>query len=55
MLSDEHSDTEAAVNLFKTLRTLDKKGHAGIVALKGSDKGMGLALNDRLRRAAGRG
>lgn len=55
VLSESGSDIEAAARLFRVLRRLDEQGFAGIVALKMRDPGLGLAINDRLRRAAGRG
>ena len=50
-LSSRDSDTEAAARLFGVLRKLDRAGFAGIVACASPDEGLGLALNDRLRRA----
>jgi len=44
---------EAARNLFSYLREADEKGVAEIVAVAVPDKGIGKAINDRLRRAAG--
>jgi L-threonylcarbamoyladenylate synthase len=45
---------EAAANLFAHLRELDARlGHRGIIAVAPiPDAGLGLAINDRLRRAA---
>lgn len=42
---------EAAANLFAMLRRLDDSGAAGIAVMAVPDKGLGLAINDRLRRA----
>lgn len=53
-LSPRGSDLEAASVLFATLRGLDAEGFDAIVALRGPDEGLGLAVNDRLRRAASR-
>lgn len=44
--------TEAAVRLFYALRVLDESGVDVIVAEKVSDTGIGVAINDRLRRAS---
>jgi L-threonylcarbamoyladenylate synthase len=52
VLSAAGSDVEAAAKLFATLRSLDAGSSAGIVALGAPDAGLGLALNDRLKRAA---
>ena len=43
---------QAAANLFAALRVLDKSGAAGIAVMPIPDKGLGEAINDRLRRAA---
>lgn len=43
---------EAARNLFAALRELDRAGADLIVAEPAPDEGLGLAINDRLRRAA---
>ncbi len=51
ILSANSSDTEAASRLFGSLRRLDGMGFKKIVALKTSDIGLGIAINDRLRRA----
>lgn len=44
--------TEAAANLFATLRALDAAGHARIAVAPIPDHGLGRAINDRLQRAA---
>ena len=44
--------TEAAANLFAMMRALDHGGHAGIAVMPVPEFGLGLAINDRLRRAA---
>lgn len=43
---------EAAANLFAMLRALDKPGFTAIAVSPIPDYGLGLAINDRLRRAA---
>ncbi len=43
---------EAAANLFGHLRALDALGHARIAAMPVPERGLGRAINDRLRRAA---
>ena len=45
---------EAAANLFAMLRTLDRPEHTAIAAMPIPKIGLGLAINDRLRRAAHR-
>ena len=44
--------TEAAANLFAQLRALDRPGIARIAVMPIPQAGLGLAINDRLRRAA---
>ncbi len=44
---------EAAASLFAMLHQLDNAGHTGIAAMEVADQGLGRAINDRLRRAAG--
>ena len=44
---------EAAANLFAYLRAADRSGAAGIAVAPIPDEGLGEAINDRLRRAAG--
>ena len=46
--------TEAAANLFAMLRRLDKPLFAGIAVMPIPERGLGRAINDRLRRAAAR-
>jgi L-threonylcarbamoyladenylate synthase len=46
---------EAAANLFAAMRRLDASGATRMVAEYVPDQGLGLAINDRLRRAAGLG
>lgn len=43
---------EAAANLFAFLRRLDRKGRTGIAVMPIPERGLGRAINDRLRRAA---
>mgnify|MGYP000931710697 CR=1 FL=1 len=45
---------EAAARLFAGLRTLDASGADGIAVAAVPETGLGLAINDRLRRAAER-
>ncbi len=55
-LSTSRNLTEAAANLFVGLRELDTKaarlGLTGIAVMPVPERGLGLAINDRLRRAA---
>lgn len=44
--------TEAATNLFASLRALDETGASRIAVMPIPDQGLGEAINDRLRRAA---
>jgi L-threonylcarbamoyladenylate synthase len=44
---------EAAANLFRLLREADRTRPAGLVVSPVPDEGLGEAINDRLRRAAG--
>src|SRR5215472_13338464 len=44
--------TEAAANLFAMLRRLDRPEFAGIAVTPIPERGLGRAINDRLRRAA---
>ena len=55
VLSPTGDLAEAATNLFAMLRRLDASGVARIVAEIVPAEGLGLAINDRLLRAAGRG
>ena len=43
---------EAAANLFAMLHMLDQPGFNGIAVMPIPEKGLGIAINDRLRRAA---
>lgn len=51
-LSPSGNLNEAAANLFAWLRELDKPSYSGIAVAPIPDKGLGVAINDRLRRAA---
>ena len=51
-LSEKGSPREAAANLFAALREIDRHGHTRILAETAPDTGLGLAINDRLKRAA---
>lgn len=51
-LSASGNLTEAAANLFTSLRRLDASGAATIAVSPVPDEGLGEAINDRLRRAA---
>lgn len=51
-LSEEGDLVEAASNLFKMLRELDSPENKGIAVMSIPDIGLGVAMNDRLRRAA---
>lgn len=51
-LSENGSDIEAAHSLFEILRKIDEKGFNSLVAEKAPERGLGHAINDRLRRAA---
>jgi L-threonylcarbamoyladenylate synthase len=51
-LSPRGDLTEAAANLFAMLRQLDAGGFARIAAMPIPEDGLGVAINDRLRRAA---
>jgi L-threonylcarbamoyladenylate synthase len=51
-LSPAGDTTEAAANLFAMLRRLDRPGLDGIAVMAVPETGLGLAINDRLRRAA---
>jgi L-threonylcarbamoyladenylate synthase len=52
-LSREGDLAEAAANLFAYLRAADRSGAARIAVAPIPDEGLGEAINDRLRRAAG--
>lgn len=52
-LSENGDLTEAAANLFAMLHALDTVGATSIAVMPIPDTGLGVAINDRLRRAAG--
>jgi L-threonylcarbamoyladenylate synthase len=52
-LSENGDLNEAAANLFAMLHRLDEAGCEKIAVMSIPDTGLGLAINDRLRRAAG--
>ena len=52
-LSPSGDLAEAAANLFRRLREADRERPAGIAVAPIPDHGLGEAINDRLRRAAG--
>jgi L-threonylcarbamoyladenylate synthase len=51
-LSEEGDLHQAAANLFAMLRELDRPEHKGIAVMPIPDIGLGIAINDRLKRAA---
>jgi len=51
-LSERGDLEEAAANLFDYLRALDQDTYKGIAVMPIPETGIGLAINDRLRRAA---
>ena len=51
-LSDEGDLYQAASNLFRMLRDLDRPEHSRIAVMSIPDQGVGIAINDRLKRAA---
>jgi L-threonylcarbamoyladenylate synthase len=55
VLSLGKNPEEAAQNVFRVLRDLKPSGGCGFIAVAGEAHGIGLAINDRLRRSAGRG
>jgi L-threonylcarbamoyladenylate synthase len=52
-LSETGDLNEAAANVFAMLHALDASGAAAIAVMNIPDTGLGLAINDRLKRAAG--
>ncbi|MES2833844.1 MAG: L-threonylcarbamoyladenylate synthase [Pseudomonadota bacterium] len=52
-LSPSGDLSEAAANLFRLLREADREGPTGIAVSAVPDTGLGEAINDRLKRAAG--
>jgi L-threonylcarbamoyladenylate synthase len=51
-LSERGDFVQAAANLFSHLRALDGSGAATIAVAPIPERGLGEAINDRLRRAA---
>ncbi|HOO82705.1 MAG TPA: L-threonylcarbamoyladenylate synthase [Alphaproteobacteria bacterium] len=51
-LSENKDLYEAAANLFAMLKVLDESGAKGIAVMAVPEVGIGIAINDRLRRAA---
>lgn len=51
-LSEKENLEEAAANLFRMLRTLDAKNPDSIAVMEIPQSGLGIAINDRLQRAA---
>jgi L-threonylcarbamoyladenylate synthase len=51
-LSETGNLREAAARLFETLHELDRAGVSRIRAQSAPERGLGAAINDRLRRAA---
>jgi L-threonylcarbamoyladenylate synthase len=51
-LSETGNLAEAASNLFLMMRTLDRADCSGIAVMPISERGIGRAINDRLRRAS---
>ncbi|MEM9468588.1 MAG: L-threonylcarbamoyladenylate synthase [Pseudomonadota bacterium] len=51
-LSEESDLQEAAANLFKMLRDLDDPRNSGIAVMDIPNEGLGIAINERLSRAA---
>ena len=51
-LSKSGNDIEAAANLFAKLHEADQSHFAGIAIAPIPDKGLGIAINDRLKRAS---
>lgn len=52
-LSEQGDLNEAAANLFSMLHQLDAAGCTAIAVMDVPEAGLGMAINDRLRRAAG--
>ena len=51
-LSEEQNLHQAAANLFSMLRDLDRPEHKAIAVMNIPETGLGVAINDRLKRAA---
>ncbi|RZJ82998.1 MAG: translation factor Sua5, partial [Brevundimonas sp.] len=52
-LSERGDTAEAAARLFRLLREADRERPSGIAVSPMPNDGLGEAINDRLRRAAG--
>ena len=52
ILSKKRNMREAAKNLFSILRLIKKKGYSSIAVSKIPNQGLGLAINDRLKKAS---
>jgi len=52
VLSSNNSQKEMAVNLFAALRRLEEMEVDCIIAVEAVPEGLGIAINDRLRRAS---
>ena len=53
-LSKSGNMREAAKNLFSILRLIKKKGYSSIAVGRIPNQGLGLAINDRLKKASNR-
>ena len=51
-LSKKADLKQAAANLYKTMRKIKKNGYKKIYVIKIPNKGLGVAINDRLKRAS---
>ena len=51
-LSKKSNLNQAAKNLYKLFRNIKKKGYKKIYVAKIPNKGIGIAINDRLKRAS---
>ena len=51
-LSESADLHEAAANLFRMMHDLDRPEHKAIAVMNIPDQGLGIAINDRLKRAA---
>ena len=51
-LSKKSDLKEAASNLYKTFRKIKKQGFKKIYVVKIPNQGLGIAINDRLKKAA---
>jgi L-threonylcarbamoyladenylate synthase len=51
-LSEKNDLAEIAKNLFKSIHELEDKGYESIAVMPIKNEGIGLAINDRLKRAA---